>query len=237
VRLYIDHVSTVALVSRKFKVVRGSGCYCLWHSRCKCYQSESQYTTGGRSLSQAEYTDAGFLGDVPPRGAVAQGAVRDWDTLVASLVLCIGYLVVALTLGLLKAVSPFSSHWLWIVGSGKRQVDVYKEPELRPYSVIRDDHGYCVHPKTKSRNIRLMDSGEEFITNTLFFVCLPTTVCRWCYNRTNGYYSMIQEDSCYMLSNNRKAHDDSLVQASDCDLQQQIICYDSQKLLESNSSE
>ncbi|CAI6365066.1 unnamed protein product [Macrosiphum euphorbiae] len=236
--LYIDHTSTVALVSRKFKVVRGSGCYCLWHRRCKCYQSESQYPTGGRSLSQAEYTGAGFLGDVPPRGAVAEDAVRGWDTLVASLVLCIGYLYVALTLGLLKAMSSFSSHWLWIVGSGKRQLVVYKEPELRPCPVIRDDHGYCVHPITKSRNIRLLDRGEEFIANTLFFVCLPTTVCRWCYNRTNGYYSMTQEGSCYSASSeNLKADDDSPEQASDCDLQQQTINSDSQKLLDSNTSE
>ncbi|XP_029347403.1 uncharacterized protein LOC115034466 [Acyrthosiphon pisum] len=158
--------------------------------------------------------------------------------LVASLVFCIGYLVVALTLGLLKAVSPFSSHWLWMVGSGKRQLDAYKEPELRPCPVIRDDHGYCVHPKTKSRHIRLLNSGEEFITNTLFFVCLPTTVCRWCYNRTNGYYSMTLEDSCYStLSDNLKAQDDSSEQTSDCDLQQQNIYCDSQKLLESNPPE
>jgi len=188
-------------------------------------------------LSQAEYTGAGFLGDVPPRAAVARGAVRGWDTLVASLVFLIGYLMVALTLGLLKAVSPFSSHWLWMVGSGKRQMDVYKEPELRPFPVIRDDQDYCVHPITKSRHIRLLDSGKEFITNTLFFVTLPTTVCRWCYNQTNGYYSMTQEDSCYTLSDNRKAHDDSSEQVSDCDLQQQATSSDSQKLLESNSLE
>lgn len=191
-------------------------------------------------MSQAEYTGAGFLGDVPPGGAVAEEAARGWDTLVASLVFCTGYLVVALTLGLLKAVSPFSSHWLWMVGSGKRQLDVYKEPELRPCPVIRDDRGYCVHPKTKSRHIRLLDAGEEFIANALFFVCLPTTVCRWCYNRTNGYYSMTQGDSCFVaLSDNLlKDRDDSSEHASDCDLQQhQTMDYDSQKLLESSPSE
>lgn len=234
VRLYIDHTSAVALVSRKFKTVRGAGCYCLWHKRCKCYHTESQYTTGGRSLSQMEYTGAGFLGDLPPMAAVAQGVVRGWNTLVASLVLMIGYLVVALTLGMLKAVSPFRSYWLWMVGSSKRQVDVYKEPELKQFPVIRDDHGYCVHPKTMSRHIQLMDGGKEFITNTLFFVSLPTTLCQWCYNRTNGYYSMTRKDSCYILSGNQKAHDDSSEQPSDCDLQQQIICCNSQNLLESN---
>jgi len=235
VRLYIDHNSAVALVSRKFKTVRGAGCYCLWHKRCKCYQTESQYTTtGGRSLSQTEYTGAGFLGDLPPMAAVAQGTVRSWDTLVASLVLMIGYLVVALTLGVLKAVSPFRSHWLWMTGSSKRQVDVYKEPELRHFPVIRDNHGYCVHPKTKSRNIQLLDGGKEFVTNALFFVSLPTTLCQWCYNRTNSYYSLTRKDSCYTLSDNQKAHNDSSDQASDCDLEQQIICCDSKKLLELN---
>lgn len=234
VRLYIDHTSAVALVSRKFKTVRGAGCYCLWHKWCKCYHTESQYTAGGRSLSQMEYTGAGFLGDLPPMAAVAQGIVRGWNTLVASLVLMIGYLVMALTLGMLKAVSPFRSYWLWMVGSSKRQVDVYKEPELKQFPVIRDDHGYCVHPKTMSRHIQLLDGGKEFITNTLFFVSLPTTLCQWCYNRTNDYYSMTRKDSCYILSDNQKAHDDSSEQPSDSDLQQQIICCNSQNLLESN---
>jgi len=180
-------------------------------------------------LSQAEYADAGFLGDVPPRAVVAQRTVRNWDTLVASLVFLTGYLVAALVLGLLKAVSPYSSHWLWMtVGSGKRNLDAYKEPELRPRSVIRDARGYCVHPITKSRHIRLLDSGQEFIANALFFVSLPTAVCR--------YYSVAQEESCYALSTDRKARDDSSEQASGCDLQQRSIYCDSQKLLESNNS-
>lgn len=230
-RLYIDHTSTVALASRKFKVVRGSSCYCLWHRRCKCYQAESQCTTGDRLLSQAEYTSAGFLGDVPPRAAVFLVSVRDWSTLIASLVLLIVYLVVALALGLFKAVSPYSSHWLWMVRSGKRHLDEYKEPELRLSTVIRDEHGYYVHPITKSRNIRLMDSGQEFVTNVLFFVSLPTTVCQRC------SYFMTQEDSCYELLAYQKARDDSSQQASDCDLQQQTICCDSQKSHDFNFSE
>jgi len=237
VRLYIDHTSTVALASRKFKAVRGSGCYCLWHRRCKCYQAESQCTIGDRLLSQAEYTSAGFLGDVPPRSAVVLLAVRDWDTLIASLVLLVVYLVVALILGLLKAVSPYSSHWLWMVRSGKRHLDKYKEPALRPCTMILDEHGYYVHPITKSRHIRLMDSSQEFVTNVLFFVSLPTMVCRWCYNWSNGYYSMTQDEYCYSLLAHRKSHDDSSQQARDCDLQQQTTNCNSQKLHEFNSLE
>jgi len=230
VRLYIDHTSNVALASRKFKVVRGSSCYCLWHRRCKCNQAESQCTTGDKLLSQAEYTGAGFLGDVPPRAAVVLVSVRDWSTLIASLVLLVVYLVVALALGLLKAVSPYRSHWLWMVRSGKRYLDEYKEPELKSHKMTRDKHGYYVHPTTESRHIRLMDSGQEFVTNVLFFVSLPTMVCRWC-------YSMTREDSCYELLAHQKARDDSSQQASDCNLQQQTICCDSQKLHDLNSSE
>ncbi|XP_025194525.1 LOW QUALITY PROTEIN: hapless 2-like [Melanaphis sacchari] len=214
VRLYANQTAATtatAVASRKFKIVRGSGCYCLWHRRCKCYQTVSPCTTGGRSLSQAQYTAAGFLGDVPPRTAVAEEAVRDRDTLVASLVLLIGYLAVALVLGLLKGMSPYRSHWLWIVGPGKRHLDAYKEPELRACPVTRDDRGYCVHPVTRSRHIRLLDRGQEFVANALFFVSLPTAAVYQAYcNLTSDCCFQAQElHSSYStaLSANGKFHD------------------------------
>lgn len=180
VQLYAENAAAAAAVaSRKFKAVRGSGCYCLWHRRCKCYRTESPCTAGGTPLSQAQYTAAGFLGDVPrPPGTAyvvvveeEEEAVVDHDELIVSLLLLVGLLAVALVLGLLKAVSPYRVHWLWIV-FGNRRLDAYLEPELNASPVVRDERGYCVHPATVSRDIRLLDRGREFVANSLFFVCL-----------------------------------------------------------------
>lgn len=199
VQLYAENAAAAAVASRKFKAVRGSGCYCLWHRRCKCYQTESPCTAGGRSLSQAQYTAAGFLGDVPrpPRTAfVEKECVVDHDELIASLLLLAGFLAAALVLGLLKAVSPYRAHWLWMI-FGKRRLDAYKEPEFDASPVVRDERGYCVHPTTMSRNIRLLDRGREFVTDLLFFVVLfAATVYRHGYS---GYCSFPETDSdCFV---------------------------------------
>ncbi|XP_060837066.1 uncharacterized protein LOC132919452 isoform X1 [Rhopalosiphum padi] len=225
VRLYTEHAADVAVASRKCKVVRGSGCYCLWHRRCKCYQAESPCAAGGRSLSQAQYTGAGFLGDVPPRTAIAEEAVHDRNTLVASLIFLIGYLAAALVLGLLKAVSPYRSHWLWTVDLGKRHLDAYKEPELRTCPVVRDDHGYCVHPITKSRHIRLLDRGQEFVTNALFFVSLPTAMVYEAHCNLTGDCCFVAQDHsscCIALSAHRQSRDDFdlPLQTNSCDFLQ-----------------
>lgn len=250
-RLYDDNTTAIAVASRKFEVVRGSGCYCQWHRRCKCYDAESSFVAPSHMLSQAEYTEAGFLGDVPPRTAIAEVAAQERDTLVVSMMLLIVYLVVAVAMGLLKAMSPYRSHWLWMFGgSDIRQLDAYKEPELRPCRVVQDDSGYYVHPVTKSRNVRLMNRCQEFAINALFFVNLPITVCCWFHDQSSGYY--MSDDSCYTLltddnspqrtsvrnspqctavhnSPQRTTVCDVLQQTSSCDYLQQTSCGDSKR--------
>ncbi|CAH1724781.1 uncharacterized protein LOC114120494 [Aphis gossypii] len=187
VQLYAENAAATAVASRKFKAVRGSGCYCLWHRRCKCYQTESPCTAGGTLLSQAQYAAAGFLGDVPrpPRTAFVvverdeEAAVVDHDELIVSLLVLVGLLAAALVLGLLKAVSPYRAHWLWII-FGDRRLDAYLEPELNASPVVRDERGRCVHPATASRNVRLLDRGREFVANSLFFVCLLAAAAYRC---------------------------------------------------------
>lgn len=181
-------------VSRKFGVVRGCRCYCLWHRRCKCYSPEQRsrpFIYGGyksHTLSQAEYNEAGFLGDVPPETAATTVAILDRDTVVVSFTVLSVYLAVALSLGLLKALSPYRSHWLWMISADwLSEMYAYREQELLPCAMIRDDHGYYVHPYTKSRNIRLFGRGQEFVYNLLFFVSLPSMVCR--YYVTSSDYS------------------------------------------------
>jgi len=189
--LYDDACPEAAVASRKFRAVRGSRCYCSWHRRCGCYGRATVSPRGagdGDTLSQAEYNGAGFLGDVPPDRAPAVAAARDRDTVLGSLELLSAFAAVALLLGLLKALWPrYRAHWLWMVNSNWLfELDAYKEPELRPCRLIRDDHGYYVHPVTGSRNIRLLDCGQEFIINVLFFLNLPATLCLY-YGRSARY--------------------------------------------------
>jgi len=138
---------------------------------------------GGDALSGTEYAEAGFLGDVPPGTAAAEIAADGRATVRASLTVLAVYLAAALALGLLKDASPrHRARWLWMVGSDwLSDMDAYKEPELRPLRTVRDARGYYVHPVTGSRDIRLLDRGQEFVANLLFFVNLPATLCRYYY--------------------------------------------------------
>lgn len=184
VRLYgKDNVVPVA--SRKFGVVRGSRCYCMWYKRCKCYDGQTtravQYAPRiGAMLSQAEYNEAGQPGDVPPGTVATVAAFREGNTLAASQRTLAMLIVAMLALGLVKAVSPYRSHWQWMVSSDwLADFHAYKEPEIRHRELVRDSLGFYVHPDTWSRNIQLLDRGHEFVTNLLFFVNLPATYCRY----------------------------------------------------------
>lgn len=187
-------------MSREFGVVRGCHCYCLWHRRCKCYpeQRSGPFVYSGyksHTLSQAEYNGAGFLGDVPPETAATAVAILDRDTVAVSFAVLFVYLAVALSLGLLKALSPYRSHWLWMVSSDwLSELNAYKEPELLPCALVRDERGYYLHPYTKSRNIRLFGRGQEFVYNLLFFVGLPSMICRY-YIRSSDYSTGCSEPS------------------------------------------
>lgn len=167
--------------SRKFGAIRGSRCYCLWHRRCECHRPAAGPPHAyGDAMSNAEYAAAGFVGDVPPGTAADEMAALNRATVAASLTILAAYVSAALLLGLVKAASPrYRGHWLWMVNSDwLTAMHAYKEPELRPLRMVRDARGYYVHPVTGSRNIRLLDGGQEFVTNLLFFVNLPATLCR-----------------------------------------------------------
>lgn len=180
-RLYAADCTDAVVAYRKFEVVRGCRCYCTWRARCQCYGPHSgrPRAHGRPVLAQAEYNGAGFLGDAPPGTAVDAVAARDRDTVSASLTLLAGFAAVAIALGLAKAASPYRSHWLWMVPSDglSPALREYKEPDIRLYNVVRDECGYCVHPITGSRNIRLFDRPREFAVNAVFFFNLPATLC------------------------------------------------------------
>lgn len=175
------------LASRTFGAVRGSRCYCSWYRRCICISCTAGGSCSARpfsgrcgtsdALSQAEYSRAGFAGDVPPGRATpaATAAARDRETLASSLALLAAYALAALSLGLLKALWPrHRDRWLWLVSAGwKTELDAYKEPELRSCRLVCDDRGYYVHPDTGSRNVRLLDGGRRFVVNLLFFMSAP----------------------------------------------------------------
>lgn len=153
----------------------------MWRARCECYgpYSGRPRARGRSALGQTEYNGAGFPGDVPPGTAADAVAARDRNTVSTSLRLLAGFAAVAIALGLAKAASPYRSHWLWMVPSDcpSPALDEYKEPDIRLYRVVRDECGYCVHPTTKSRNIRLFDRPREFAVNAVFFFNLPATLC------------------------------------------------------------
>lgn len=193
VRLY-DMVVAAVVAFRKFGVVRGSRCYCLWHRRCECYRDDLRTGrphqlsgTTTTTLAQSEYNDAGMRGDVPPGTVAAMVAALDRDTVGASFMLLAAFMTVAVALGLAKELSSYRSHWLWMMNKDwLSEVNEYKEPELALYPLKQDHRGYYVHPVTGSRNIRLFDRGQEFIMNLLFFVNLPVMIFLY----ANGYSKM-----------------------------------------------
>lgn len=172
------------MAHRKFNVVRGFRCYCLWRARCECYGPYSErprvpVRSAASPLTQAEYNGAGFLGDAPPGTAADQVAARDRDTVSVSLTLLAGFAAVAVALGLAKAASPYRSHWLWMVPSDYRSSELnrYNEPDIQLYEVVRDECGYYVHPVTGTRNIQIFSRCHELVVNALFFFNLPATLC------------------------------------------------------------
>ncbi|VVC27276.1 Hypothetical protein CINCED_3A020191 [Cinara cedri] len=185
----VDCIGPAVVAYRKFGVIRGCRCYCLWRARCECYGPHfGRIRVLNRSpLTQFEYNEAGFLGDALPCKAADEFATLARDIVSGSLGLLVTFVAVTITLGLAKAASPYRSHWLWIVPSNypSSKMDVYKELELKLCTVVRDEWGYCVHPITKSRNIRLFDRFREFVMNVVFFFNLPVTF--WWYLRSAKY--------------------------------------------------
>lgn len=198
--------AAAAVASRKFGAARGSRCYCSWHRRCSCHDDSGDDNNAGRLiaktrsgsnvLSQSEYGRAGFRGDTPPGLTYAEIADGHKNVLPGSLELLGAYAVIVLTIGLIKAIWPrYRSHWLWMVTSNwLSEMRAYREPELRPCRLIRDGDGYYIHPVTRSRNIRLMNVGQQFVINVLFFIILPIAFCLY-RRRKSGTYRCLPSSS------------------------------------------